>query len=140
MDLRNQDTLSCGPDFGLDCRFITAQPKELEDPVSLYRFKSRETGDLVMLHPDGKRILEVLGKDPEAPGIIQATEMPAAIEKLHAAADAEEARQAQMKQEAAAAGDPEPEFESVSLRMRMTPFIEMLQRCMSANVEVVWGV
>ena len=27
--------------------------------MSLYRFKSRETGDLVMLEPHGKRILEV---------------------------------------------------------------------------------
>lgn len=108
--------------------------------MSLYRFKSRETGDLVMLHPDGKRILEILGKDPDAAGIVQASEMPAAIDKLHAAADAEEAKQAQMKKEAEVAGDPEPEFESVSLRMRMTPFIEMLQRCMKANVEVVWGV
>ena len=37
--------------------------------MSLYRFKSRETGDLVMLQPTGKRILDILGKDPDAPGI-----------------------------------------------------------------------
>ena len=43
--------------------------------MSLYRFKSRETSDLVMLQPHGQRILEALGKDPDAPGIIQPAEM-----------------------------------------------------------------
>ena len=38
--------------------------------MSLYRFKSRETGDLVMLKPHGQRILEILGKDPHQPGIL----------------------------------------------------------------------
>ena len=43
--------------------------------MALYRFKSRETGDLVMLQPHGQRILEILGKDPQAPGIIRPEEM-----------------------------------------------------------------
>jgi Domain of unknown function (DUF1840) len=108
--------------------------------MSLYRFKSRETGDLVMLQPSGKRILEILGKDPDASGIIQPAEMPVAVESLRAAATAEEADHQRMKQEALANGDPEPQFESVSLRMRMAPFIEMIQRCQKAGVEIVWGV
>jgi hypothetical protein len=33
-----------------------------------------------------------------------------------------------------------PQFDAVSLRMRSAPFIEMLQRCAKAEVEVVWGV
>ena len=51
--------------------------------MSLYRFKSRETGDLVMLQPYGKRVLEILGKDPSGPGILQPDEMAAGVRALH---------------------------------------------------------
>lgn len=108
--------------------------------MSLYRFKSRETGDLVMLQPSGKRILEILGKDPAGSGILQPAEMPGAIAALRAAAADEEARHQRMKEEAQANGEPEPQFESVSLRMRIAPFIDMMQRCQKADVEIVWGV
>ena len=107
--------------------------------MSLYRFKSRETGDLVMLKPHGQRILEILGKDTHT-GIIQHVEMPAAIETLRAAVVADEANQKRMVEEAQANGEPPPEFETVGLRMRCAPFIEMLERCGRAQVDVVWGV
>ncbi|MCB2016717.1 MAG: DUF1840 domain-containing protein [Hydrogenophaga sp.] len=108
--------------------------------MSLYRFKSRETGDLVMLAPSGKRILEILGKDPDSAGIIQPQEMPGAIEAIKAAILAEEADQERMREEAKANDEPPPHFDAVSLRMRSAPFIEMLQRCADVGVEVVWGV
>lgn len=108
--------------------------------MPLYRFKSRETGDLVMLQPSGRRILEILGKDPDGAGILLASEMPGAMKALRAAASAEEADHQRMKLEAIANGEPEPQFESVSLRMRAAPFIEMMQRCQKANVDMVWGV
>ena len=107
--------------------------------MSLYRFKSRETGDLVMLKPTGKRILEILGKDPAGPGILQPAEFPGAVEALREAAVVEEALQQRLKEEARAKGEPEPEFETVSLRMRCAPFIEMMQRCQTADVAIVWG-
>jgi len=108
--------------------------------MSLYRFQSRETGDLVMLQPTGKRILEILGKDPAAPGILQPAEFSGAVDALREAAVAEEALQKRLKDEARANGEPEPQFETVSLSMRSAPFIEMMQRCQKANVEIVWGV
>lgn len=108
--------------------------------MSLYRFKSRETGDLVMLEPHGRRILEILGKDPAQPGVIQARQMDAAVQALRAAVVAEEAEHQRLKQEAQARGEVPPEFEPVTLRLRSAPFIEMLQRCQKAEVEIVWGV
>ncbi|MGS5085149.1 DUF1840 domain-containing protein [Hydrogenophaga sp. A37] len=108
--------------------------------MSLYRFKSRETGDLVMLQPTGKRILEVLGKDPAAPGILQPAEYPGAVIALRAAADAEEALHRRLKDEARANGEPEPQFETVSFHMRCVPFIEMMKRCEKADVAIVWGI
>lgn len=108
--------------------------------MPLYRFKSRETGDLVMLEPDGQRMLEILGKDPSGPGVILPQQMPAAVQALRDAAVQEEAEQKRLREKAQAAGEPPPEFPVVSLRLRSTPFIEMLQRCEKADVEVVWGV
>lgn len=108
--------------------------------MSLYRFKSRETGDLVMLQVSGKRILEILGKDTSGAGIVRPEEMPGAIAALRAAVQAEEAAQQKVKDEAQANGEPVPQFDAVSLRMRCAPFTEMLERCAKAEVDVVWGV
>ena len=30
----------------------------------LYKFKSKAAGDLIMLEPNGRRVLEIIGKDP----------------------------------------------------------------------------
>ena len=106
----------------------------------LYRFKSRETGDLVMLQPHGKRILEIIGKDPGAAGVILPQQMPAAEQALRDAVVLEEADQQRQRAEALAKGNPPPEFDSISLRLRSTPFIEMMQRCEKVGVEMVWGV
>ncbi|MDO9480016.1 MAG: DUF1840 domain-containing protein [Hydrogenophaga sp.] len=108
--------------------------------MSLYRFKSRETGDLVMLEPTGQRVLDILGKDPSGPGIILPEQMAAAVQALRDAVVQEEAEQKRLKEEAEANGDLPPEFDVVSLRLRCAPFIEMLQRCEQAGVEIVWGV
>ncbi len=108
--------------------------------MSVYRFKSRETGELVMLEPHGKRILQILGKDPSGPGVVLPDQMPTAVEALRAAAVEEEASRKRLKDEAQARGEPAPDFDPVSLRMRSAPFIEMLQRAEKAGVEVVWGV
>lgn len=108
--------------------------------MSLYRFKSRETADLVMLQPHGQRILEVLGKDPGGPGIIQPAEMAAAVQALRVAAEAEEAEQNRLTAQAQERGEVPPEFDQVTLRLRSVPFVDMLQRCEQAGVEIVWGV
>ena len=36
----------------------------------LYKFKSKATGDLIMLEPQGKQIFKLIGKEPGAKGII----------------------------------------------------------------------
>ena len=45
-----------------------------------------------------------------------------------------------LQQQAAARGQPIPQFDPISLRLRATPFMEMLQRCHQAGVEVIWGI
>ncbi|MFM6986432.1 MAG: DUF1840 domain-containing protein [Hydrogenophaga sp.] len=108
--------------------------------MALYRFKSRETSDLVMLQAHGQRILEILGKTPHGPGILRPEEMPAAVVALRQAVQAEEALQQRLREEAQARGELPPAFDPVNLRVRSAPFIDMLQRCEQAGVELVWGV
>ncbi len=107
--------------------------------MSVYRFKSRETGDLVMLQQHGQRMLEILGKHLSGPGIIQPAEMPGAIQAIRAAVEADDAARQRQKAEEGRDDEDAP-TDTVSLRMRAAPFIEMLQRCEQAGVEIVWGV
>ena len=51
----------------------------------IYKFKSKADGDLIMLEPQGRRVLEILGKDAGAQGIITAAQIPGAIRALEAA-------------------------------------------------------
>ena len=106
----------------------------------LYRFKSKATGDVVMLEPNGKQLLEILGKDPARPGILLAEQMPGAIQALRDAVFEDECEFERLKQEALAKGEEPPDPDRVSLRTRVTPFIDMLQHSMREGCEVVWGV
>lgn len=106
----------------------------------LYKFKSKAAGDLIMLEPNGRRVLEVIGKDAGPKGIILPEEMPAAIAALEAAIASEEAEQKAAADEAKAKGQVAARADSVSLRQRAVPFIEMLRRCQQAGKEIVWGV
>ena len=105
----------------------------------LYKFKSKATGDLIMLEPNGRRVLEIIGKDAGPKGIILAAEMPSAISALEAAIAAEEADQ-KAPTESAADAPAGPAREGVSLRQRAVPFLDMLRRSQGAGHEIVWGV
>lgn len=95
----------------------------------LYKFKSKNAGDLIMLEPHGRRILEVIGK-AGAKGIILPGQMLAAVAALDAAIKLEES-----------ADDYEgpPHGDAPGLRQRAMPFIDMLKRNEKAGSEVVWG-
>jgi hypothetical protein len=106
----------------------------------LYKFKSKATGDLIMLEPNGRRVLEIIGKDAQPKGIILPEQMPAAVKALEEAVAKDEAEQKVALEEARAKGEPPPRFEAVSLRQRAVPFLDMLRRCEKAGKEIVWGV
>ncbi|MFC5520728.1 DUF1840 domain-containing protein [Polaromonas jejuensis] len=109
----------------------------------LYKFKSKDIGDVIMLEPNGRQMLEIIGKEAGPRGIILPEQMAAAIAALKAAIADEEARDKVRYAEPAGAaredelpshGDP------VALRQRAQPFIEMLQHNLEAGHQVVWGV
>ena len=113
----------------------------------LYKFKSKNTGDLIMLQPNGRRLLEIIGKvahddldNAGAQGILLPQQMPAAIADIEAAIVKDEADQKAAIADALARDEPPPRFEAISLRQRTLPFIAMLRRCEETGDEVVWGV
>jgi regulator of protease activity HflC (stomatin/prohibitin superfamily) len=105
----------------------------------LYKFKSKAAGDLIMLEPNGRRVLEIIGKDPGPKGIIETAQMPGAIAALDAAIAREESEQQAAAEEARAKGEVVSRPE-VSLRQRAVPFLDMLRRCEKAGQDIVWGV
>ena len=106
----------------------------------LYKFKSKAAGDLIMLEPNGRRVLQIIGKDPGPKGIILPEEIPGAMARLDAAIAQEEAEHKALADEAKAKGEVPPKFDAISLRQRAVPFIDMLKRCDKEQKEIVWGV
>ena len=110
----------------------------------LYKFKSKTTGDVIMLQPNGRRVLEIIGKDMQSDsaskGIVLPEDMPAAIAALEAAIAKEEAERKAAVADALAHNETPPHFEGISLRQRALPFIDMLRRSGQAGHEVIWGV
>ena len=108
--------------------------------LMLYRFKSKATHDLVMLEPNGRRVLEIIGKGADTQGIIRPEQMQAAIDALQAAIALDDAARKAATEEARALGDPGAPLEPVSLHQRCVPFIDILRRSMQENKDIVWGV
>lgn len=107
----------------------------------LYKFKSHATSDVIMLEPNGRQILQIWGKFEEgapAKGILLPQDMPAAKAALEAAIAHEEAQRAQAALEAQAHSEETP-VPGVSLRQRAMPLLDMLQRSLKAQKEIVWG-
>ncbi len=107
----------------------------------LYKFKSKITGDVIMLEANGRHVLQLIGKDAanSAPGIILPEQMPAAIAALERAISQEEAARAAALEAALAESRDLPPSDTISLRQRALPFLDMLRRCEQAGKEIVWN-
>ncbi len=101
----------------------------------IYRFQSKADADLFMNQDPAERILAIIGKSPQAQGIIEPAAMAAAIARLEAAvaSDAEERAARTSEGGAARAG-------GITLHQRAWPFIQLLKRNLEAGTPVVWGV
>ncbi|MFC5496193.1 DUF1840 domain-containing protein [Caenimonas terrae] len=106
----------------------------------LYKFKSKAAGDLIMLEPNGRQVLQIIGKEPGAKGIIEPGQMASAIQALEAAIARDEADQKQAEADAQAKGDKPVRAEGISLRQRAVPFVDMLRRAEKEGEDIVWGV
>jgi hypothetical protein len=93
----------------------------------LYKFKSKVTGDLIMLEPDAKRLLKIMDREDQVKGIFLADQLSAAIAALESAIAQEEIE-----------GMKDPK--QISLRQRSMPMLKMLNQCLKQSADVVWGV
>ena len=137
-------------------RAFAERKKRAHNGSMLYKFKSKATGDLIMLEPQGRQILKIIGKEPGAQGIIEPKDMMAAIDALQQAVVREEEarleaeREAQKEIQRAAEGlaaDPAKSGKhtgsdkgAISLKQRVVPFIDMLRRAHAEDKDIVWGV
>jgi len=107
----------------------------------IYKFKSKATGDLVMMGPVGDQMLGIIGKAPSAQGILPAASLPAAIAALEQAVAADEAARARSPDASDAEEEGRPGGgDKVSLRARAWPLVEMMRRAQRENADIVWGV
>lgn len=100
----------------------------------LYKFKSKNAGDLIMLEANGQKILEVIGKDAGPTGIILPEQMPTAIVALQHAIEHEESVQHELEAKGVFVEGAAP-----GLRQRAMPFIDMLKRNHKSGTDVTWG-
>jgi hypothetical protein len=110
----------------------------------MYTFKSKTTADLLMFKATGDELLRLMGHEPSATGIVQASELAAALAMLEQAVAADERPQVPSPKpdskpdQADDAGEvPEP---TVGLRQRAWPLMEMMKRALAEGVAIVWGV
>ena len=110
----------------------------------LYKFKSKVTGDVIMLQANGQRVLEIIGKhsasEPSVKGILLPEHMPQALQALKDAVQLEEAQQQEAIKQAQAENLPMPRFEAIGLRQRSLPFMDMLRQCLRDDAAITWGV
>lgn len=110
----------------------------------LFTFKSDAAAEVLMLGDAAKKLIALIGKDPEdAKGIVTVEQLPDAITRLRRAIEEDRARHAPPTEEQEAAdreagrtGMAAP----VSLAQRAWPLLDMLEQSQRAGVPVVWGV
>lgn len=102
----------------------------------IYRFQSKASGDVLMNGPVGDRMLEILGREPSAQGIVEAAALPGAIAALERAI-AEDG--APREGDADADGSRERE-KRVGLGQRAFPLLQLFRRSAERGADVVWGV
>ena len=98
----------------------------------IYKFKSKASGDVIMLGPNGDQMLRILGREPAPKGIIEVGHMAAAIAALREAVRQDAMPPEEEEDQAGAKG--------VSLQQRLWPVIELLERSLAGGEPVVWGV
>jgi hypothetical protein len=71
----------------------------------IYKFKSKASGDIIMMGPTGDALLRAIGRAPAPKGIIEPAAMAAAMTAIEQAVLADEAARADAEREAAARGE-----------------------------------
>jgi hypothetical protein len=105
----------------------------------IYKFRTKNHADVIMLGPQGDQLLRLLGREPGAQGIVTVAQLGGAISALEQAVAEDEAAFARRQAEAQDAGEPLPRREGVTLRQRAWPLLELMRASLASGHDMVWG-
>jgi uncharacterized protein DUF1840 len=111
--------------------------------MALVVFRSKAAAEIFMFAETAQRLLQIIGKQQGARGVIRAEE---AADALHRLLDAVEQEKAELRQERARreqderAGNAHREQAPITLAQRAFPLIEMLRAAQRKQVDVTWGI
>ena len=111
--------------------------------MALVVFRSKAAAEIFMFAETAQRLLQIIGQQGGARGVIPAEEVADALHQLLGAVEQEKAdlRQERARREpderaGNAYGEPAP----ITLAQRAFPLIEMLRAAQRKRVDVTWGI
>ncbi len=102
----------------------------------LVKFHSDAYATITMFGDVGVKLLKLMGHSGTVPGAILAEDVPAALERLKRAVEANQAESEAGSQPSNRGDDSEDE--KVSLAIRAYPLIELLEASANAKCDVMW--
>lgn len=110
----------------------------------LIKFKSEGAGDVLMFGDVARKLVEIMGKEPEDKGVITFEQLPAAIARLRQAIeDDKAARRGQPPAEEEDEADDEQarkKRDPVGVARRALPLLELLEHALREEEPVTWGI
>jgi hypothetical protein len=106
-------------------------------------FQSQAAGDVIMFGDVAYKMMEVMGKEPAAKGIVTVEQLPDALARLKAAVARDKESRAGLVEDDLPQTEETPDGSKrayVSLTQRAVPLIELLEWSLKKQVPAVWGV
>ena len=103
-------------------------------------FKSKATGDLLMLAAHAEQVLSLLDKSARQPGILQPQQMPHALQTLRSLPELPLEEEDALSEASTPVTPSVPMSDGISLRKRAWPLVRMIEEAQAANESIVWGV
>jgi hypothetical protein len=104
----------------------------------LVKFISSTSGQIMMFAPVARQILEILGKDCNARGVITSEQIPEAIDLLRLAAADSRSKASGTTQAPSDDREGENEAPPVGLSQRAHPLIELLDWTLKDDGFILW--
>ena len=106
-------------------------------------FQSRAAGDVIMFGDVAYKLMEVMGKEAAAKGIVTVEQLPATIARLKSAVASDKESHAGLTEDDLPQVEEAPDGSKrafVSLTQRAVPLIDLLELSLKKQQPVVWGV
>ncbi len=106
----------------------------------LVKFTSSTSGQIMMFAPVARLLLELVGKECTARGVITTEQLPHAIQKLRLAADGATSQSASDAQDpdTDSSDDDAPDGPKIGLGQRAYPLIELLEWTRKEDGFILW--